>query len=259
MLGSAHKGINNFNLYYINEIKLEHINEKYKKGLLNMKILLVGFQRSGTTLLRRILQVHPEIHRVFHEAFILTKTKTKDQVLQFAHQQGIGNPMKENWGEKVPYYPGARKYNIIKYCEKWNTYFENQSRIIHIVRHPYDIANSVVKKYKNITNVDRPLKVYKGIMHRSISDIDDMKTSITIKYENLLINPQETVFKIYSFCNVTPTMNFEGKLKQLKNKKYQLIDSSRAFAYKNKPFSTNIEVGHIIDILNEIEGVKYSL
>ena len=116
-----------------------------------MKILLVGFQRSGTTLLRRILQVHPEIHRVFHEPFLLNITKTKDQVLQFAQKNGISNPLKETWGEKVPYYPAVRKHNVVKYCEKWNEYFGKESIIIHIVRHPYDIANSVVKKYKHET------------------------------------------------------------------------------------------------------------
>lgn len=222
-----------------------------------MKILLVGFQRSGTTLLRRILQAHPEIHRVFHEAFILIKNKTRNQVLQFAQKHGINNPTKETWGEKVPYYPGAKKYNIIRYCERWNKYFGEDSRIIHIVRHPYDIANSVVKKYKNITNVNQPLKIYEKIMCRSIPEIDDIKNSIIVKYEDLLLNPQETVFKIYSICGVNPTVNFEANLKQIKNKKYRMIDPSRAFAYKDSLFSTDIEVEHIIDMLNKIEGVKY--
>jgi len=43
-----------------------------------MKILIIGFHRSGTTLLRRIFQVHPQIRKimkVFYYLDVLQKNK----------------------------------------------------------------------------------------------------------------------------------------------------------------------------------------
>ena len=78
-----------------------------------MKILIVGFQRSGTTLLRRILHSHPEVRRIFHEEFLLKKCPTKDSLHRYLMNYDIF-PDEDNWGEKVPFYPSARKIPILK-------------------------------------------------------------------------------------------------------------------------------------------------
>ena len=74
-----------------------------------MNILITGIQRSGTTLLRRIFTVHPQVKRIFHESFFLTKFKTAKTLRNYLiNARGI-NPKKDIWGEKCPYFPNIRR------------------------------------------------------------------------------------------------------------------------------------------------------
>jgi len=223
-----------------------------------MNILIVGFQRSGTTLLRRLIQLHPQVSCVFHERFLIKICKDKKHILQYAKTHGV-NVEKDNWGEKVPYYPSARKYPIVTYCEKWEEYFGDDSRILHIVRHPYDIALSTVKKFKNIKTVDHPLKLYKRIIPRSVKNIGNLRTSYTFKYEDLLLNPDEMMAGIYKYCGLDPDFDFHKKMKMTPNPRYQKIDSSRSLAYKNKGVNFDCDLQEIIEPLNFIGKTKYEL
>lgn len=218
-----------------------------------MKILIIGFQRSGTTLLRRLVHLHPEVRRMFHEAFLLNKCKTQSSINDFVSRHGI-NLKKHNWGEKVPYYPNVRKHPTIKYCQKWQEYFNAQSRIIHIIRHPYDIVFSTINKFKNVNNFNGPMKIYKRIIHRSVPEIYNMKNTFTIKYEDLLMNPDEVVYNIYKFCNLKPDIDYKKLMLKIKNPKYQKIDASRAFAYKDKEVAKKYEIGHILENINDLVG-----
>jgi hypothetical protein len=222
-----------------------------------MNILVVGFQRSGTTLLRRLLQLHPQVRRIYHENFLLKICKDKQTLIQFVENRGI-DVTKDNWGEKVPYFPSARKFPIIKYCEKWNKFFNSKSRILHIIRHPYDVAVSNVNKFKYIKNLEQPIRTYKGIVPVATKKIMKMNNTYTFKYEDLLINPDDMLFKIYKHCGLKPDINFRKKMRTIKNRKYQKIDPSRAFAYKKEQkLNFDFDLDCVFDILNEIDGVKY--
>ena len=224
-----------------------------------MNILIVGFQRSGTTLLRRLLQLHPQVRRVFHEAFLLKMCRDKQSVLDFVSRKGV-DPKIDNWGEKVPYYPSARKYPIIKYCQQWERYFGKSSRILHIVRHPYDVALSNVSKFKNINHVEQPIRTYKGIVPRAVKEIDKLRSTYTFKYEDLLTDADEMMFNIYKHCGLKPDINFRKKMRSIRNYRYQKIDPSRAFAYQEQNINwKDYELDSVIEIINEIDGVKYEL
>ena len=223
-----------------------------------MNILIVGFQRSGTTLLRRLFQLHPQVRRMFHEKFLLKICQDQQTLMQYIEKLGV-NPKTDNWGEKVPYYPSARKYPIVKYCEQWEHVFGKNSRILHIVRHPYDVALSNVKKFKNINHVHQPLDVYKKIVPVAVNRIDKLKTSFTFKYEDLLLNPDKMMFDIYKHCGLKPDINFQKKMRDIQNSNYQKINPSRAFAYKEQDIVWDYNFQDVISILNEINGVKYEL
>ena len=208
--------------------------------------------------MRRLLQLHPQVSRIYHELFLLKICQNKPALLKYVSNKGV-NPKQDNWGEKVPYYPSARKYPIIKYCQQWEKYFGKSSRILHIVRHPCDVALSNVAKFKNINNVGQPIKTYKGIVPRAIEEIDKLKTSFTFKYEDLLTNQDEMMYKIYQHCGVTPDFDFKEKMKLIKNKRYQSIDPSRAFAYREQNLKWKYDLNSVIESLNKVEGIKYDL
>lgn len=195
---------------------------------------------------------------MFHESFLLKKCKDKESLLQVVSKHGI-NVNKDNWGEKVPYFPSARKYPIVKYCKQWNEYFGESSRILHIVRHPYDVALSNVKKFKNINSVDKPIQIYKNIIPNAIEKIDKMDSVYTFKYEDLLLHPEEMMINIYKHCGIKSEIDFKKRMKKIKNKRYQGMDSSRAFAYKKQHYKWKYDLKEVLKILNNINGVNYDL
>lgn len=223
-----------------------------------MNILIVGFQRSGTTLLRRLLELHPEVKRMLHEVFLLKRYDNKHSLLTYIKNLGI-DTNKDNWGEKVPYFPSARKVPILRYCEKWNEYFQQQSKILHIVRHPFDVALSNEKKFKHITSVDTPIKIYKSIVPVVLEKTSHMLQMFTFKYEDLLLDSEKILFEVYKHCGLTPNIDFKSLMERIENKKYQKFDKERAFAYKKQKLVSSYDLKDTMEKLNKIPGSKYEI
>ena len=223
-----------------------------------MKLLIIGFQRSGTTLLRRILHSHPEVRRAFHEEFLLKKCRTKNSLDKFLMNYDI-DPVKDVWGEKVPFYPSARGLSMMKYFNTWKEYFGDEGRVIHIVRHPIDVGLSVVSKCKGQKYI-KAINIYKKIMPIVVPNLLDESIVYTLKYEDLLINPDKVVPKVFSFCGVDPEVDYKKNLAKITNSKYQKIDSSRAFAHRvRSDIGPDKSLQPVINILNRIPGPKYEL
>ena len=223
-----------------------------------MEILVIGFQRSGTTLLRRMIQVHPQVRKIFHENFLLSKfRKDKKRLTQYIGKYRT-NINKDNWGEKVPFYGNIKGgLHPLTYCQMWRELFPN-GKIVHIVRHPIDIGLSTVNKYPNINNINKPLKKYVNIMTSLIGDIDKLENSITIKYEDLLLNTDETINKVFKFCGLKEDVEIQVRMSKIKRPKFQKINESRAFNYKRqKNMGIKVKLGKVIGELNKIEGVEY--
>lgn len=222
-----------------------------------MKILLIGFQRSGTTLMRHIIQGHPKIRKMFHEDFLLKKCNSKKRLYSHLMNNYKIDVDKQNWGEKVPLYPSARRISAKVYCERWNEYFGKDARIIHIVRHPYDVGLSVKKKYKGQT-FSAALRIYKRTMPRIVSTLSEFKNCFTFKYEDLLLNPDEKIKGIFNFCGLD-NYNYKNKLSKLPRERYHSIDPTRAFAYKQLKQKFTKDVSEVINVINEkVEGVEYN-
>lgn len=223
-----------------------------------MQILIIGFQRSGTTLLRRLFHQHPDVRQIFHEKFLLRACKSKDELIQFVDSKGI-SPLVETWGEKAPFYPGVRRIPVIEYCKRWNRYFGETSRILHTVRHPIDVALSVEKK-RGKGGIEHPLNLYKSVMRSVVPKIKNMKNAFTFKYEDLIINPDEVLPQMFEFCGIDKDIDFRETMSMLKNPKYQSFDTSRAFAYKRNPPKIQIDLSSTINVINRtVGGVEYTI
>lgn len=226
-----------------------------------MKVLVIGFQRSGTTLLRRLVQHHPNVRHVFHEHFFLARFSTRKRLAVFLRTKRVSID-KDNWGEKVPFYAGSirKKLKLVQYCEMWNTYFPKDSKIIHIVRHPVDVSLSVLKKYK-VKSLQIPLQKYVKLVPRLIKGLNDFDNLLTIKFEDLVIKPEETLTRVFSFCDLDSDPKTVSQVirEMSKNKspKYQQINESRAFAFKERGVKVNFDLTETTELLNSIGGVEY--
>jgi len=224
-----------------------------------MNILVIGMQRSGTTLLRRLCLVHPKVRKMFHEHFILKKCTSVKDIEKYIKKYGI-NSKKHIWGEKCPYYPNIRKIKPENYCERLYELYPDKLKVIHIIRHPLDIANSNVKKFKNINNVTAPLNIYKRTIPRIITNLSKFPYVIQIKYEDLLQEPDIVLQKIYRFCNLEEHIDFRKLLKKhFVDSRYQSLDSSRAFAFMETEQKLKIDFDDVFDITDKIEGPKYKI
>lgn len=216
-----------------------------------MRILVVGHARSGTTLLRRIFRRHRNVKRCLHEKFILIKHK-KDPYSK-----------RRNWSEKVVY---VHKYiydiwtkkryegtTIVDYCSIWNERFGNESRIVHIVRHPYDVLISLFRKIErrrkgNMTDKEK-LKIinnYLSIVPDYTEAIMSFDNCISVKYENLILNKDNILPLMFKFCNLPIVADSEG------------MKVGRVFVYKKVGFDFSRDISNVISVMNKIPGPKYS-
>lgn len=195
---------------------------------------------------------------MFHESFFLKSCKNKQQLIQHVSSKQI-NVDKDTWGEKVPYYPNLKKIPVERYCNKWNEYFKEKSRILHIVRHPYDVAMSNVKKFKHINSHKGPINLYRRAVPNAINATLKMKSCYTFKYEDLLMHPDEMLFNIYSHCEIDPDIDYKKRMKAITNVRYQTIDPSRAFSFLKQDIKFDYDLNSTIKKVNKINGIKYEL
>ena len=223
-----------------------------------MKILVIGFQRSGTTLLRRMITIHPQVKKIFHENFLMSKyRKDRKKLIQHIGEYKVKID-KHNWGEKVPFYGNIKGgLHPLTYCNVWSELFPD-SKIVHIIRHPIDVGLSTINKYPNINDINKPLKKYIKVMTSLIGNIDKLENSITIKYEDLLLDTDETINRVFKFCGLKEDVEIQTRMSKIKRPKFQKINSSRAFNYKKqKNMGIKVKLGKVIGELNKVEGIKY--
>lgn len=216
-----------------------------------MKILVVGFPRSGTSLTHRIFEKHPDVKRMFFESWMLKKASSKkDLINRFAlFKQTCGE--KVIWEKKVTGKFGKTDQTIVDYCLKWNEWFQDEAKIIQIVRHPFDSLNSLIilkKKAPRGPSFEKTYAQFLNCASRFINDMKSIPNCFTIKYEDLVMNPDNTIKKLYEHCEINPTHKHQEKMK-----------TKRIFNYKDREFlfEYNSRLEGIIQTMNDISGVEY--
>ena len=193
-----------------------------------MKILVIGFPRSGTTLMYRTIGNHPDVDRMYFETNMMKRIGTqKENTLNRVFPKG------KNVGEKVIYERDIMgKLNSgaptpVDYCKMWNKRFKGEARIVQIIRHPYDVWNSLlIKKYirRNLKHaIIKMQKRYFDYVPGYFDRISKFKNCFTVKYEDLVTNSEVVIPQIYEHFGL-----------DTKHSRSEHMRSGRVFAYKTK-------------------------
>jgi len=222
-----------------------------------MKILVIGFGRSGTSLLRRLIQSHPSVQKMYHETGLMGRNNWKS-ILKRNHVS-----LKGNWGEKIPFYfrqpkKGGYSGTILDYCKEWNRRFLPEARIIFIVRHPLDVAISAGKKWAR--SASRALRKQMSVLPLVISGTRKLPNVMFVKYEDLLLDTEKSLGKVYKFCKLDPSYaskGFNEDRTKFGTGEKNLLKPQRVFAYKQESKLPKIDFKELLELLNTVEGVDY--
>jgi hypothetical protein len=232
-----------------------------------MKVLVIGFPRSGTSLMYRVVKLHPEVKKMFFETNMLKRVGTDSENV-------LNNffPKKINVGEKVIYEKDVmgKKPNTsptpVDYCKIWNKRFKREAKIIQIIRHPYDVWNSlIIHKYmkRNIKySVPRMLENYFKFIPTYFDTISKFKNCFTVKYEDMILNSDILIPQIYEHCGLSTNYRFKERMKARRVFLYKTngfkIHDVRLHKQKNEfmeIFDNNID--ECLKVLNQFPGPEY--
>jgi len=212
-----------------------------------VKIFITGFRHSGTTLLMQLLRAHPQVGWIEFEEGWIEYDKPKEWILMNASRQ-VSDMKNYAWGEKIPW--GHRESDVgakrpIFMIRRWLKMFKNQARVLHILRHPIDVALS-----GRGTSTEIPEKSWEFITTTVPKVIDFINTKprcATVIYEELVTKPEETLQKIFDFCGLKSDKKTIQKILNKREKlKFRKINADRAFAHKKKDVDIEIDYSKLI-------------
>jgi len=208
------------------------------------KILITGFRHSGTTLLMSLLRSHPQVGWIEFEESFIEFDKPKKWLVSMAQKQ-VPNLKEKAWGEKIPW--GMRPQDkdcsrAIAFTKKWLKYFKKDARVIHIIRHPIDVASSG----REDGNPD--LEVKKEILSTVPKYLDFISNNLnckTIVYEDLVQKPKKHLKNIFKFCELQSNDKILHSVVNT-NLKFDKINPDRAFAFKKVGAASDTNYEEII-------------
>jgi len=208
-----------------------------------VKILITGFRHSGTTMLMSLVRAHPQVGWIEFEESYIDYDKPKNWILMQGRKK-VPNMKKYAWGEKIPW--GTRDTDVngkraIRITKKWLKFFGGKARVLHILRHPFDVAISGVGKIGK--------KDWKYISTTVPIVIDYMNTRpkcATIVYEDLVIRPQIHLRNIFQFLNLDSDPKTVQKIIDTPLK-FGKINADRAFAFRNKNINKDFDYDKLIE------------
>ena len=161
-----------------------------------MNVFITGFERSGTTLLRRIVSMWPGFHMdLIHEEKKLFTYKTAQE----AENNYFNEYSHIKCGEKVPYY--GNTHFIVNYISKFREFWPD-SMIFHMLRTPEQVIKSCKRTFMRPTNLTE--KVYNNDLLIMTNYLREEPNCIGINYDNLIQNPKEMVKLIYERLGSVP-------------------------------------------------------
>jgi hypothetical protein len=215
-----------------------------------------------------VFKQHPQVEKTFFETKLLRKFPNKKQLI------ALYPPFKQgkNCAEKIIYqgltFGEKTQDTPVTYCDRWNKFFKQEAKIIQVMRHPRDVWNSLllklyIKRHWEHKIIEK-LNDYFDCIGKNFREIDKYKNSLTIKYEDLVLDNKKMTSKIYDFCELQP-YNFKAKMKTNKVFWYKKIGmridtDERLRKYRNE-FNEifNKRLPKTIVELNKFPGTKYEI
>lgn len=155
-----------------------------------VRILIIGHQRSGTTLLRRLIEQHPEVKVIYHERRVVNKPKLLAK-LRTKYKDVV-------WGDKVPW-NSVSGNEVVSLSIKWAKAFGKNHRIVHIMRNPDGVKES---------NVKLKWLPASGLKRRVINSVSNVHSKLkhlnykAIRLEDLTSEPEKILKDIYAFFGI---------------------------------------------------------
>jgi len=158
---------------------------------MNVPIFIIGYERSGTTLLRRLVSMHPSLdYDIVHEKpHLLMGSNSVDEAYK-SMTYGVSSVRS---GQKIPYVNFSRAK---LYVDKFRQLFPD-SYLMHIIRNPLKSINSQVKSFGR--KAPKCIKKYFTSVPLVYEYTRSMPRSCVVCYEDLVANPREVVAGIYKW------------------------------------------------------------
>lgn len=168
---------------------------------MNSPFFITGYERSGTTMLRRLVSMHPELdYEIIHERrkLLMNSSSAKDAIKNMTYdatQAGkkTGSIMSVLSGQKIPYI----NYNqAASSVDKFVSLFPN-AFILHIVRNPISAINSQVKTFNR--NPNKCVNNYFNSVPNTKKMLEKRANVRTVLYEDVVSDPLNSVKSIYEW------------------------------------------------------------
>ncbi|MEM6749777.1 MAG: sulfotransferase [Planctomycetota bacterium] len=183
-------------------------------------VFLIGLHRSGTTLVRQIVDSHPSIACPPESYFLLHLAKAyedenyaiglgymgfdpdavRTQLARYAgfHYEAYRKSKdKPRWADKTPDYVQCLPF--------LQTLFGDETKFVLIYRHPFDIVNSLLsKKWRIAEHHDDPFENYlayaaDGLAKMRSFEAEHPDRCYALRYERLMQDPEPVLREAFEF------------------------------------------------------------
>ena len=198
---------------------------------INDPIFLIGFPRSGTTLLDTILRSHPSIEVLEEEPIIDEVINNLEKIINndFSKLENLDenlfNQIRKIYFEKRNQYVNYDKnkifidklpLNIVNVGEIAR--FFPKAKFILALRNPFDSVLSCFMQsfslnhaMSNFLNIDDAAKLYDSVMSLWLSYSENLSIkSHTVKYENVVKNFDKTIYDLINFLELEWSDNLKN-------------------------------------------------
>lgn len=185
-------------------------------------LFVLGVNNSGTTLVKRLLQQHPEMRPLPREGQALTR----------ALPRGTDHQVGRVWGQRIdlfhwteeddpepsfqakfdwaPYYPLRPGYLLEKsptntLRSRWLQRNFQPARFLAIVRHPYATCEGI--RRRGGKEIEAAARHWEASMRTLFDDMEHLERCHWFRYEDLTGDPERTLGRIEAFLELRSPLN----------------------------------------------------